>query len=270
MNAFSPETQLPPAAVPAAQGAVLTGESLGAAAALARLGAMPHLICHSAFMIERLAQQAAATKALSRSAREQKHFDVAELFAFVTPARVATPTPAGLARSLGVEQGGDDSETLKAVAEDLLRRLTSPNYPFLREAAEAAHFLGRTNWPWARVVMAKITKANPKLEMAQFATGLNVWDRVEEWEDEGQRAQGTQLPVEGDEAKSFLRRILGNGAERRESQQDYAATATHAFAPRERKEVNNILLAEAGTGLGKTLGYLSPAYLWARKNNAPV
>ena len=213
MNAFSPEFQLPPAAVPAAQGAVLAGESLGAAAALARLGAMPHLICHSAFMIERLAQQAAATKSLSRAAREQKHLDVAELFAFVTPARVATPTPAGLARSLGVEQGADDGETLQAVAQDLLRRLTSPNYPFLREASEAAYFLGRTNWPWAKAVLASLTKANPKLEMAQFATGLNVWDRVEEWEDEGQRAQGTQLPVEGDEAKSFLRRILGKGAE---------------------------------------------------------
>ncbi|MGH6820990.1 MAG: ATP-dependent DNA helicase, partial [Methylocella sp.] len=42
------------------------------------------------------------------------------------------------------------------------------------------------------------------------------------------------------------------------------------FAPRQRKEENNILLAEAGTGLGKTLGYLSPAWLWATKNNAPV
>ena len=48
------------------------------------------------------------------------------------------------------------------------------------------------------------------------------------------------------------------------------ATATHAFGPRERKEENLILLAEAGTGLGKTLGYLAPAYLWARRNNAPV
>ena len=270
MNVFNPEFQLPPTAVPAAMGAVLAGASLGAAAALARLGALPHLICHSGFVIERLAQQAAATKSLSRSAREQKHLDVAELFAFVAPARMATPTPAGLARSLGVEQGADDAQTLKAVAEDLLRRLTSPTYPFLREVSEAAHFLARSNWPWAKAVLASLSKANPKLENAQFATGLNVWDRVEEWEDEGQRAQGTQLPVEGDEAKSFLRRILGKGAERRESQQDYAATATYAFAPRDRKEVNNILLAEAGTGLGKTLGYLAPAYLWARKNNAPV
>ena len=126
MDASDSHISLPPTAVAAALGAVLGGEALGAAPALARLGAAPHLICHSGFLIGRLAQQAAATKSLLRSAREQKHFDVAELFAFVVPARMATPTPAGFARSLGVKLGYDDSETLKAVADDLLRRLTSP------------------------------------------------------------------------------------------------------------------------------------------------
>ena len=270
MNAIDIHTALPPTAVPAALGAVLGGEPLGAASALARLGAAPHMMCHGAFLIGRLASQAAATKALVRAARDQKHFDVAELFAFVVPARMATPTPTGFARSLGVAITADESRLLKAVADDLLKRLASPNYPFLREVAEAATFLGRSHWPWARAVLGALAKSYPKLETAQFATGLNVWDRIEEWEDDGQRPQGTQLAIAGDEAKSFLRRILGTGAELRQSQQDYAATATHAFAPRDRKEVNNILLAEAGTGLGKTLGYLAPAYLWARKNNTPV
>ena len=32
----------------------------------------------------------------------------------------------------------------------------------------------------------------------------------------------------------------------------------------------NLVLAEAGTGVGKTLGYLAPATVWAAKNNAPV
>ena len=45
--------RLPAAATPAPQGAVVAGEPLGAASALARLGAAPHLICHSAFFIER-------------------------------------------------------------------------------------------------------------------------------------------------------------------------------------------------------------------------
>nr|WP_246715208.1 ATP-dependent DNA helicase [Aestuariivirga litoralis] len=261
---------LPAPAVATPAGAVVGGETLAAPSALARLSAAPYLICHAGFLIERLAQQAAAPRSHLRAAREQKHFDVAELFAFVCPARMATPTPAGFARSLGVDAGATDSETLLAVAEDLLLRLSSKTYPFLREAAENAHFLARANWPWAKSVLQAILKADAKLEVANFAPGLNVWDRIEEWEDDGTRAEGTQMPVSQDEARIFLTRILGRGAEARTSQQDYAASATHAFEPRQRREINNILLAEAGTGLGKTLGYLSPSYLWARKNNAPV
>ena len=30
------------------------------------------------------------------------------------------------------------------------------------------------------------------------------------------------------------------------------------------------MLVEAGTGVGKTLGYVAPASLWAEKNGAPV
>ncbi len=30
------------------------------------------------------------------------------------------------------------------------------------------------------------------------------------------------------------------------------------------------MLAEAGTGVGKTLGYIAPASLWAEKNEGPV
>ena len=76
--------------------------------------------------------------------------------------------------------------------------------------------------------------------------------------------------VTGDEAKDFLDKLLGDDAETRREQKDYAATATHAFQPRDDETANHILLAEAGTGLGKTLGYLAPSWLWARKNNAPV
>jgi ATP-dependent DNA helicase DinG len=156
------------------------------------------------------------------------------------------------------------------VAEDLLNRLASRHYPLLREAAENATFLARANWPWAKPVLQAILKANPKLDVGSFATGLNAWDRIEEWEEDSGRPPGRQDAVTPDEAQTFLASILGLDAEQRVPQRDYAGAATFAFQPRQRKEINNILLAEAGTGLGKTLGYLAPAFLWARKNNAPV
>ena len=93
-----------------------------------------------------------ANRAAIRAAREQRHFDVAELFAFVCPARFATPTPAGLARSLALEPDDSDAETLTLIADDLLQRLANRHYPLIRETAENATFLARANWPWAKPV----------------------------------------------------------------------------------------------------------------------
>ncbi len=257
-------------AVASGMGAVIGGKRLQPLRALEELAAAPHLVCHSAFLVERLGVAAEAPKALVRAAREQRHFDVAELFAFTCPARFATPTVTGFARTLALDPAADDEETLRLIAHDLLSRLANRHYPLIRETAENATFLSRANWPWARDVMAALLKANPKLDVGSFATGLNVWDRVEEWEEDGGRPPGRQEAISPEDARRYLGEILGDDAERRQAQGDYAAAATFAFQPRQRKDINNIFLAEAGTGLGKTLGYLAPAYLWARKNNAPV
>jgi ATP-dependent DNA helicase DinG len=246
------------------------GGRLPAIEGLAALAQAPFLVCHATYLIERLASAGNASKAAIRAVREQKHLDVAELFAFVCPARMATPTASGFARSLALDPSGNDVETLRMVAEELLTRLSNRHYPAPREAAEIATYLARANWPWAKPVMAALLKANPKLDVGTFATGLNVWDRIEEWEDDGVRPPGRHEGVTPEESTRFLEEILGKFSERRPQQKDYAAMATFAFAPRQKKSENNILLAEAGTGLGKTLGYLAPAYLWARKNNAPV
>jgi ATP-dependent DNA helicase DinG len=260
----------PRTAAASGMGAVIGGSQVDPAEALALLAAAPHLLCHSAFLIERLGVAAQAPRGIVRAARDQRHYDVAELFAFVCPARFATPTPQGIARALALDPGQDDSETLRLIARDLLGRLSGRHYPIFRETVENASFLKNANWPWAKHVLQALQKANPKLDAGAFATGLNAWDRIPEWEDDGGRAPGRQDPVTAQEAQRFLSEILGPGSERRDAQAAYAGAASFAFQPRQSKEINNILLAEAGTGLGKTLGYLAPAWLWARKNNAAV
>ena len=82
-------------AVASGMGAIIAGVAMEPAQALERLGAEPHLVCHGSFLIERLGVAAQAPRATIRAAREQQHYDVAELFAFVCPARFATPTPMG-------------------------------------------------------------------------------------------------------------------------------------------------------------------------------
>ena len=259
-----------PTAVGSGLGAVIGGEALSPATALKRLAGAPHLTCHTGFLVERLAFAADAARNNKFAALEQRHFDVAELFAFVCPAQSAVPTPRGLARTLMVDAAKSDNETLQRVADELLSRLANPRYPLLRESAEIATFLARAEWPWAKDVMASLLKAHPKLDVGTFATGLNVWDRLDEWEDDGARPPGRNDAVTPEETATILREALGLDAEARPSQRDYAQAAIHAFAPRESKTFNNILLAEAGTGLGKTLGYLSPAWAWSKKNARPV
>lgn len=48
------------------------------------------------------------------------------------------------------------------------------------------------------------------------------------------------------------------------------AQVAYAFSPRDKENRPRVVLAEAGTGVGKTLGYLAPASLWAERNGPSV
>src|SRR4029077_17480897 len=74
-------------------------------------------------------------------------------------------------------------------------------------------------------------------------------------------------PGETAERLAFL---VGGAAEARQGQRDYAAGAAPIFAPRAGGERPNLLLAEAGTGIAKTLAYLAPASLWAEQAGGVV
>ncbi|MEM1199306.1 MAG: hypothetical protein AAGI06_08365, partial [Pseudomonadota bacterium] len=76
-------------------------EVFDAKSALDQLSRGPHLICHAGFLVRRLAFVCEAGQAMQRSCLEQRHLDLAELCAFVMPAKFALPTPLGLARALG-------------------------------------------------------------------------------------------------------------------------------------------------------------------------
>jgi ATP-dependent DNA helicase DinG len=100
--------------------------------------------------------------------------------------------------------------------------------------------------------------------------GLRVWRRLPEWEEAAPANPPSSFGIEPQEARTRLAQILGEGAEQRPQQADYASAAAAAFAPREDQGAPALVLAEAGTGTGKTLGYVAPASLWAERNGAPV
>ncbi|MBV8592338.1 MAG: ATP-dependent DNA helicase, partial [Acetobacteraceae bacterium] len=198
-------------------------------------------------------------------------YDLLELFAFVLPARTAAPTARGLHLALSLEppEGGLESQaaSLPGIAERLLRRLArGRETPLNRQAAGLAARMGQAGWSWAPLVCAALGKPAAK----PSADAFRVWKRLPEWEDSAPLAPPGSQPVSEAEARARLARMLGPYAEHRPGQADYAAATTAAFAPRTRRGDPHLVLAEAGTGTGKTLGYIAPASLWAERNQGAV
>src|SRR5437667_39936 len=102
------------------------------------------------------------------------------------------------------------------------------------------------------------------------AAGLRAWQALDEWQERAPPPPPGNAPVEAAAARQRLAALLGDGAEPRPQQSDYAAAVAAAFAPRDRPDEPQAVLAEAGTGVGKTLGYIAPASLWAERNDGAV
>jgi ATP-dependent DNA helicase DinG len=108
--------------------------------------------------------------------------------------------------------------------------------------------------------------ADAKPERNAFKT----WRRLPEWEETAAPPPPASHAVSGADSRRRLAEMLGGGAEQRPQQADFASAAAGAFAPREAEGAPHMILAEAGTGTGKTLGYIAPSSLWAERNGAPV
>jgi ATP-dependent DNA helicase DinG len=249
-----------PALVPAPGGALLgfaDGASRTAgweeARALFRSGEV--LIANTAFVAGRL-----------RTAPAKPLYDVLELFAFVRPAVAIVPSALGLARalSLPMESAPDaPARALREAAERLLQQLGEfPESERARLCPLAALLVG-AGWRWGALVVAAVGQAD---ETSSPLSALAVWQSLPEWEDEAPPPKPSSIPVGSDETRSRLARLIGETGEARLEQSAYADAATHAFGARERAGAPRIALLEAGTGVGKTLGYLAPASLWAEKN----
>ncbi len=197
-------------------------------------------------------------------------FDLLELYAFVRPARFCVPTPRGLADALGLALPSDlegAATLLREAAARLLSELAAADRTRDRDAAATARAMDRAGWPWSPFVLHALgTTADAR----GGAAGLNVWDRLPAWSDQAPPPPPGQEPVEPAEARARLAEMLGTTAEDRPQQADYASAASRAFAPRTAPDTPNIVLAEAGTGVGKTAGYIAPASIWAEKNQGTV
>ncbi|TKD53050.1 ATP-dependent DNA helicase [Sphingomonas baiyangensis] len=190
--------------------------------------------------------------------------DLLELFAFLFPARFAVPTPAGLARALGIAPPADEAAVAPFLRDATLALLATldGDWPEREGAWTAAQSLARARWPWAPLIAHRIAKPRTA-ERWLFA-------RLPEWEEAAPRPAPRTVTIDEDAVLTRLHGLTGAGAETRPGQRSFATAAAQAFAPRAVRDAPNLVLAEAGTGIGKTLGYLAPASLWAERAGGAV
>lgn len=191
--------------------------------------------------------------------------DLLELFAFVRPAQFAVPNARGLALALRHEPPltlEDEPAALFALAESLLAECGAPDWRFAPGAYGAATALNRLKWPWGPLVAARVV-APAKLDKPLFQA-------LPEWQEPAPRPAPRTVELAEVQVLDELARAVGANAEPRAGQRAYTRAVAAAFQPRAQVGQPTIVLAEAGTGTGKTLGYLAPARLWAEASGGTV
>ncbi|NNC47627.1 MAG: ATP-dependent DNA helicase [Sphingomonas sp.] len=232
-----------------------TGEvrSVGRGEAVARAADTPHIILNAPLVGGRLGYP------------EISGLDLLELFAFVHPARFAVPTVSGMARAAGLEPPQDDLEAtrlLQAIGGQLLGRMGDDQWPEREGAWTVNLALTRAGWPWAQLVGERLS-APGKMERS-------LYTRLPEWEESAEVTPPRTVKIAPEAAQKRLSDLLGERAEARDGQRAMAGKAAKVFDPRMREGEPNMLLANAGTGIGKTLAYLAPASLWADEADGTV
>jgi ATP-dependent DNA helicase DinG len=220
--------------------------------AIARAAETPHIILNAPLLGQRLGYP------------ELSGLDLLELFAFLWPARFAVPTAAGLSRALGFEAPASEAEAahaLQKIAERQLDELANPDWREREGAWTSNATLHRLGWGWAPLIGSRLKRPERGERM--------LFSRLKQWEETGDRPLPRAISVLPDEARMELDRLTGR-AEAREGQRAMAAAVTKIFEPKPARGSPNLLLAEAGTGIGKTLAYLAPASLWADRAGGTV
>ncbi|PKP99880.1 MAG: helicase [Alphaproteobacteria bacterium HGW-Alphaproteobacteria-13] len=226
---------------------------VGRGEAIAAVAGTPHILLGAALTGDRLGYP------------ELSGLDLLELFAFLFPARFAVPTPAGIAAAIGLPAPRSEEEIaafLPRAAAAMLDGASAPGWPEREGAWHALQALERHRWPWAPLI-------RPRLAAPDSADRW-LFARLPEWEEQPPRAQPRHARIDAGEVAAQLDRLTGDGAERRQGQQDYARAAATIFEPRERRDAPQMMVAEAGTGIGKTLGYLAPAKQWIDDSGGSV
>lgn len=208
--------------------------------------------------------------------------DVLELFSFVHPATFCIPTPYGLCHDLNLPLPQNNEDAVMALTDItrcLLEHIIHDQYSAKAPAKEIAESMGLNGkgWGWTPYIFSALGEEYDPALPISIKPLLNVCKSLPEWEDSPPKPPHSHYPVTPDEAEQRLDDLLhvqtlssNKKAETRQQQRAFTRHIAQSFNLPQPDESATIVVAEAGTGTGKTLGYLAPASVWADKNDSAV
>ncbi len=233
-------------------------------------GAQPLLLCHALLTARPLYVEGQGERPPAPI------FDVMELFAFVHPACSVPPTASGLARFLNLPIPKDAPRAALSIhqaAKILLNQLVQNRD---EDAWPIADMMRKAGWRWGALVCRALQQSAPSNKssswLAKLLRLLPEWQppRASARKNDKMNNRAMAKGVDSQQALSLLKAGLGSQAEPRAGQLDYMRDVSELFQPRRSLIAPPVMLAEADTGIGKTLGYLVPAFLFAQTSPVSV
>ncbi len=206
-----------------------------------------------------------------KSQPQNAYMDLLELFAFIYPAQFVTPLTLGFAKFFQLPapiQPEDELICLHQSLQIMINQLQQLDAGERLHLSNIAEFMGKGGWNWSELVMHWLGIGRSNL--SDYSQSLKIWQQLPDWEDSPPIEPPLNIPLTEKEVQLQLKQLLGSDAEHRQEQTQYALSCMQAMQPVQEEEHPHIIFAEAGTGTGKTLGYIAAASIWSKKNQGSI
>lgn len=203
--------------------------------------------------------------------RLENFYDIAELLAFIYPASGVMPTLKDILSFCQIKQENLPEIILyQKIIAYILNNIN--NFPAHQKKSliEKLHIAYGCRWPWVEVILDFLgISIAPKQNIAQqFYPILANFENLPRNEQKKSLSYDKDYSINFEAAKACLNTALDGRGEARPQQLEYVSQISKVFS--HDGDQQKIILCEAETGTGKTLGYLAPAIAWAEKNQRPA
>lgn len=201
------------------------------------------------------------------------YLELLNLLAFIKPTLYALPTLPSLASALNIDSTLPSVIMMQHITQHLLDSLKDVGHDVMIE--KLALMLDFFDCPWGKYIVAALDiKHHDNQKPYQYLQALHIWDIISKTKKTGNnhKESPTKKPRAKkheimDNARDFLHEYLEkNNLQIRQQQSDYSAAIGQIYDEPPEKSI----MVEAATGVGKTIGYIAPSLLWAKKHEKNI